>query len=954
MNYDLGCLYSLLPEIYRVRDQEQGGQIKALLSVIAEQVAVLEEDLEQLYDDQFIETCAEWVVPYIGDLIGFRGQKMPPGVTVSQKAQVANCLSFRRKKGTFSHIKQIVKDTAGWDCEVVECFRILAMTQNMRYLSQKNASMIDMRPWQDLLDVNVPLSRIGARDKIPHSLDIRSINCNKVLYNINNIGIFVWRLEAKRLNDSPAFKVDDQRYTFSPLGNDIQLFRLPEVFLPVPLTRSTLLSSLKNIRDALLPGTDVSLTRLTLLSNLENCWADLSDLTKPTLICILKNCWADLGGADLSDLSRSTLFSILKNLYSLADLSIMVNGKEIFPQGFVDQAQLTVVACDLSDAQSGSDISPAWLNTPVPEGTVAVDPVLGRIAFPTSIKPMSLSTTFCYGFSADMGGGEYFKKEIPEGIYVSKINGHQSVSDQDRLSNAIQNLGSNGGVVVIQDNERYKIGSLAIDASGGKRIEIRADDGYRPVIDLQEEMTIDGYKGEVSLSGLIIYGSAIRAGTGLKSLKISHCTLVPGLRLGREITELPSLQVFNDGSGSGIEVEISKSIVGPLRLPADGADLIITDSIVDSPTRGRGARIFPALASGKNLLLAGVAVPNLLRMSFEIIIAGYGPCKVSLPRLPKDLKEAREMLEKAIRSACDSPGFMGARVMVLDGTLAIVPGIPGEVSIISSGRDLASWLKLDPEQAKRTVALVGGVVSIPIKLSSNDPTLTISLDGQDRYHLKIRSCSSLKEIAEELQSSVSAHRQLEGLLVGYHEDELIILSSNEELVPSFGPSKANGSFGDHATYRELGLQSDAPAISDSDDFSGPELTIERSTVLGMVKTRKLSLASECIFADLLLVDQRQVGCLRFSYIRRGSKTPQMHGCIEEDWPEVLRFTSTAYGNPGYCQLSQLCSAKIRQGIDGGELGAFHDLYQPQREANMIMSLRDHMRFCLDYGIFYCT
>ena len=31
----------------------------------------MEENLEQLYDDLFIETCADWVVPYIGDLIGY-------------------------------------------------------------------------------------------------------------------------------------------------------------------------------------------------------------------------------------------------------------------------------------------------------------------------------------------------------------------------------------------------------------------------------------------------------------------------------------------------------------------------------------------------------------------------------------------------------------------------------------------------------------------------------------------------------------------------------------------------------------------------------------------------------------------------------------------------------------------------------------------------------------------
>ena len=33
---------------------------------------MLADDLDQLYDDQFIETCAPWVIPYIGDLIGYQ------------------------------------------------------------------------------------------------------------------------------------------------------------------------------------------------------------------------------------------------------------------------------------------------------------------------------------------------------------------------------------------------------------------------------------------------------------------------------------------------------------------------------------------------------------------------------------------------------------------------------------------------------------------------------------------------------------------------------------------------------------------------------------------------------------------------------------------------------------------------------------------------------------------
>jgi hypothetical protein len=39
------------------------GPLQSLLLVIQEQLAVLAEDLDQLYDDQFIETCAPWVIP---------------------------------------------------------------------------------------------------------------------------------------------------------------------------------------------------------------------------------------------------------------------------------------------------------------------------------------------------------------------------------------------------------------------------------------------------------------------------------------------------------------------------------------------------------------------------------------------------------------------------------------------------------------------------------------------------------------------------------------------------------------------------------------------------------------------------------------------------------------------------------------------------------------------------
>ena len=65
-------LYDLLPAVYRQRDAEQGHPLRALLRVIAEQVNVVEDDIAQLYENWFIETCQDWAVPYLGDLIGYR------------------------------------------------------------------------------------------------------------------------------------------------------------------------------------------------------------------------------------------------------------------------------------------------------------------------------------------------------------------------------------------------------------------------------------------------------------------------------------------------------------------------------------------------------------------------------------------------------------------------------------------------------------------------------------------------------------------------------------------------------------------------------------------------------------------------------------------------------------------------------------------------------------------
>src|SRR5688572_6125870 len=104
-------LYELLPMVYRQRDAEQGYPLRALLQAITEQVNVVERDIDQLYQNWFIETCEDWCVPYIGELVGYRpvheagepGDPRRPSARELNKIlvprrDVANTIRSRRRK----------------------------------------------------------------------------------------------------------------------------------------------------------------------------------------------------------------------------------------------------------------------------------------------------------------------------------------------------------------------------------------------------------------------------------------------------------------------------------------------------------------------------------------------------------------------------------------------------------------------------------------------------------------------------------------------------------------------------------------------------------------------------------------------------------------------------------------------------------------------------------------
>lgn len=217
MSFDVDRLYNLLPAIYRIRDAEQGEPLKAWLSVIADQVVILEENLAQLYDDQFVETCASWVLPYIGDLIGVTGLQGVGPETLSPRAEVAHTIGYRRRKGTAAMLEQLAHDVTGWPARAVEFFQLLATTQYLNHLRPENRSFLPVRDANRLEYLGGAFEHVIKAVDLTHTVDVRRIASGRGRYNIPNLGLWPLPVAFERLFSNPVACRPSERRGQAPL-----------------------------------------------------------------------------------------------------------------------------------------------------------------------------------------------------------------------------------------------------------------------------------------------------------------------------------------------------------------------------------------------------------------------------------------------------------------------------------------------------------------------------------------------------------------------------------------------------------------------------------------------------------------------------------------------------------------------------------------------------------------
>lgn len=539
-------LWDLLPTIYRMEDTyafDQKGPLREMVDRIGAQAAVLRRGMDRLWEDQSIETCDDWVIPYIADLLATNLVASLDGR--GQRLDAAKTIYYRRRKGTVSVLEELAADITGWQARVVEfCRRLGRPRHNLDPeigLPSASDDPVGARAlqlaeglvgpltdtaiggWADLRDAYGATRSRSAFDEFFHTADMRRGRGMVGWHNIPRLGVFLWRLYSFPVMGGTPVKVDGcpGQFTFDPTGREVPLF-------------------------ARTRGSDAY----------RDAWVSPEEWQLPTPI------------------SKPLLDAILALRSATPEARPYPNqNASLYPES------LAVLA------QAGS------FYDPVPPNTLTIWPERGRFALDSSVESPDLRASYHYGFSSTIGAGAYDRRgpgeaPRPEPVQTVRGGGSELVAPLSSLAGS--------GTVSIEDSLTY--GQVS-DVGGGTPIRaatIRAANRQRPVIRVEgtSEWRLTGQAdATLTLEGLFLSGCDLVLSGGFDTVRLRCCTFDPGnagklsdifaqASDGRDL--VPSRIQVEGGTVRHLEIE--RCVTGPIRTLANGSieRLTISDSVVQA------------------------------------------------------------------------------------------------------------------------------------------------------------------------------------------------------------------------------------------------------------------------------------------------------------------------------------------------------------------------------------
>ena len=550
-------LWTLLPAVYRAQDTATFGAVgplRELVNRIGGTAAELRRSIDRLWADQAIETCDDWVIPYIADLVDTR---LVLGLDVrGQRLDVANTINYRRRKGTLGVLEQLASDITSWDAKAVEFFRRLARTRHgldpaLGLTAPKTSdpgvlqraegligplTLTPIGGFANLRDVDGARLSGTAFDEFFHTADTRAGRGATGWYNIPHLGVFVWRLLSLAVGPVTPVAVAGcpDWWCFDPTGRDVPLFAPPR-------TAAAFGDGWTPPVEGQLPG----------------------------------------------PISQALLN---------ADRAAASGGLGLYPNALCVFQQLSV---------SPPDLEPVAASDP----GLLLRPERGRFKYASSPPGEALVASYHYGFPSLIGAGPFDRRgqeeAVPKPAPLQTITGGGA-----QIAGALPGAGT----VMLADSLTCD-GAADVTVTG--QLTIAAGNNQRPLVRLDpaRPWTITGAGPDscLSLDGLFVSGHDVVLAGDFGSVTLTCCSLDPGSAGGSTVLAAdasppaPLFQTSADGrelrptriwiTGQIETLTIDRCVLGPVRAVTPG--VVETVRISNSVLQAIRTSGFGAIALGE-------------------------------------------------------------------------------------------------------------------------------------------------------------------------------------------------------------------------------------------------------------------------------------------------------------------------------------------------------------------